>query len=78
MQKLDEFLVKLGYYEVSAKANFKRETGWGENSNFNKFNKEVGEMIFTQESLKDFESLIKFYDLHIVKEKIALFEKKIR
>ena len=33
-------------------------------------------MIFTQESLKDFESLIKFYDLHIVKEKVSLFEKK--
>jgi len=33
-------------------------------------------MIFTQESLKDFERLIRFYDLHIVKEKIALFEKK--
>ena len=33
-------------------------------------------MIFTQEFLKDFERLIKFYDLHIVKEKIALFEKK--
>ena len=33
-------------------------------------------MIYTQESLKDFEKLIKLYDLHIVKEKLALFEKK--
>jgi hypothetical protein len=28
------------------------------------------------ESLKDLERLVKFYNLHIVKEKIALFEKK--
>ena len=33
-------------------------------------------MIYIQESLKDFEKLIKLYDLHIVKGKIALFEKK--
>lgn len=33
-------------------------------------------MISIQDSLKDIERLIKFYDLHIVREKIALFEEK--
>ncbi len=33
-------------------------------------------MLSIRESLKDLERLIIFYDLHIVKEKIALFEKK--
>ncbi|NPA39166.1 MAG: hypothetical protein GXO57_01785 [Thermodesulfobacteria bacterium] len=33
-------------------------------------------MLNLQGFLKDFEKLIKLYDLHIVKEKISLFEKK--